>query len=64
MKLTLTKMYLDTSEEIYPWELRLWLRNQIKFHGEPLRWAVTEVVHSPESASSRRFKVEVVLITS
>tara|TARA_B100000700_G_scaffold285356_1_gene339308 strand:+ start:843 stop:1022 length:180 start_codon:yes stop_codon:yes gene_type:complete len=45
-------------------DIRLLILNHIKDHGEPLRWAITDVTHCSEDASIRHLRIEAMLIIS
>ena len=46
--------------EVTPRQLHGWLRQQLQFDGEPLRWAITAVQTLPDG--TRRLQLEAVLL--
>ncbi len=43
MRLKLVEFDWEVSEHVSLGDLRLWIIKQISCHGEPLRWAITEI---------------------
>ena len=64
MKLKRVELDYQWPAEVSFSELRRWLMQQLTKHGEPLRWAITDVRPSCEIDCFRCLKVEAVLIIS
>ena len=63
MKLTFRRLSLTSSEPLAIHGLRSWVLQQLQREGEPLRWAITSIDRSPETAQTA-VEVEAVLIHS
>lgn len=61
MKLLHRHVTLASPPDLPADQLRAWLRDQLRRHGEPLRWAITSVAASAEG-DSHLLRVEAVLI--
>ena len=63
MKLTFRRLSLTSPEPLATHGLRSWVLQQLQREGEPLRWAITSIDRSPETAQTA-VEVEAVLIHS
>ncbi len=65
MRLKLLQLMLFWPDDVPLQHLRPWLINQLKKHGEPLRWSITRINSSSEGSTPiRQLKVEAVVIIS
>ncbi len=62
MNLKFIKLELQWASHLPVSKLRLWLLDQIRFHGEPLRWAITSISDPYSPASHREITVEAFVI--
>ena len=61
MKLMFRRFSLISPESLATNGLRSWVLENLRREGEPLRWAITSIQHSPET-SQVALEVEAVLI--
>ena len=61
MRLTSKTLQLPWPKDLQASDLRGWLKDQLRIHGAPLRWAITAVHHS-EQDHRAVLQVEAVLI--
>ena len=64
MKLKTLEMELIWGEDIPLSNLRLWIINRLSQHGNPLRWAITEVSLANSKKLPRQIIVEAVVIVN
>ena len=64
MKLKFIQLDLQWPQGLPVSKLRGWLLDQIGMHGEPLRWAITEISQPDSSDRLRDMKVEAFVILS
>ena len=63
MKLKALQLDLDWPPEVSLLALRSYLIAELRLHGEPLRWAITEIRISNMNVNLRRLKIEGIVIT-
>ena len=61
MRLTSKTLQLPWPKDLKASDLRGWLKDQLRIHGAPLRWAITSVNHSAQDHGSV-LEIEAVLI--
>ena len=61
MRLTSKTLQLPWPKDLKASDLRGWLKDQLRIHGDPLRWAITAVDHSTQEDSAV-LQIEAVLI--
>ena len=61
MRLTSKTLTLLWPKDLKVSDLRGWVRDQLRIHGDPLRWAVTAVNHSAQDHGAV-LQIEAVLI--
>ncbi len=64
MRLTLVELNLQRPKEIPLRNIRPWVIEHLKKHGDPLRWAITAIQASKANNCLKELKVEAVVITS
>ena len=62
MRLKSLELNIEWPESVPLSNLRGYLVNKIKEFGEPLRWSISDIVHSEKSDFSRQLKIEAVVI--
>ncbi len=62
MRIKVLQLDLTLPRELSLVDLRSWLVDQLRKHGEPLRWAITALDSPFRAESNRKLRVEVVLI--
>ena len=61
MRLTSKTLTLLWPKDLKVSDLRGWVRDQLRIHGDPLRWAITSVNHSAQD-NGAVLQIEAVLI--
>ena len=61
MRLTSKTLTLSWPKDLKASDLRGWVKDQLRLHGEPLRWAITFVDHSAHDQQAA-LQIEAVLI--
>lgn len=61
MKLTSRTLTVSWPKDVQASQLRGWVKDQLRLHGEPLRWAITVVDHSAHDQQAA-LQIEAVLI--
>ena len=61
MRLTSKTLTLPWPKDLKASDLRSWVKDQLRIHGDPLRWAITAVHHSAQDHNAV-LQVEAVLI--
>ena len=61
MRLTSKTLTLPWPKDLKVSDLRGWVRDQLRIHGDPLRWAITCVNHSAQDHGAV-LQIEAVLI--
>ncbi|MEJ6585517.1 MAG: hypothetical protein QNK79_00900 [Synechococcus sp. ArSW.bin.68] len=61
MRLTSKTLTLPWPKDLEAFDLRGWVKDQLRIHGDPLRWAVTAVNHSAQDHGAV-LQIEAVLI--
>ncbi len=66
MQIKLVELKLVWPKDITVLELRLWVKNQLRKYGEPLRWAITDIgiASKFDDSLNRELTIEAVVIDS
>ena len=62
MEIKLVELDMEWPGDLSILDLRSWIVNQLTKHGEPLRWAITDIQAPMANAFNPQLRVEAIII--